>query len=204
MKTKLSLGILMLLLFLPFAIGGEKELKVVSGELNAIIAKASAEVPELGNSEPDGKLTKLLEELYQKMGELENADVAKNEQQEQIKLLEKGETLFLLLEDRRVFRYMLWAEMLLRRCGSGDLSTLSQRDLFNRYKSLSDINLSLIPEAILSREITTQLAAIYDRLNAENKPKARVESIRRNADEELAQKNGFKNGFERRKGLDDF
>lgn len=200
MKTKLSLGILMLLLFLPFAIGGEKELKVVSGELNAIIAKASAEVPELGNSEPDGKLTKLLNELYQKMGELEKADVAENEQQEQINLLEKGETLFLLLSERRIFRYMLWAEKRLRHCVSRDLSKLSQGDLFDLYKSLSDINLSLIPEAILSREITTQLAAIYDRLDAEHKPEARLESIRRNADKELAQKNRFA----RRKGLDDF
>lgn len=205
MKVRLALIILIWGgVALPI-VGHANELAGISEKLNELAREASAETPELGNASPDGKLTNFLNELSAEMANLsaiaeESAEADSNKRRELTALLVKGDELSFLLEERRSFRYLLWAEMRLRRSISLDLSELSQRELFGLYKSLSDINLSLVSEVILSREITAQLVAIYDRLDAEHKPDARLESIRRNADEKLAQESGFA----RRKGLDDF
>lgn len=154
-------------------------------------------VPDLKNSVPDRQITKWLDEITQSLENLTDEDFQKEET-----ILFSGEVkdIILLLETRRTFRYMLWAEKKLRNCSQHDYSKLSQEELFDLYKSLSDINLVLIPENILAREIAGQLASIYDHLDSSYKPEARLESIRRNVDKRLAEKMKFR----RRKTLDDF
>ena len=162
-----------------------------------ILQLTISHVPDLKNSVPDRQITKWLDEITQSLENLTDEDFQKEET-----ILFSGEVkdIILLLETRRTFRYMLWAEKKLRNCSQHDYSKLSQEELFDLYKSLSDINLVLIPENILAREIAGQLASIYDHLDSSYKPEARLESIRRNVDKRLAEKMKFR----RRKTLDDF
>lgn len=162
-----------------------------------ILKFAISQVPDLENSNPDGQITKWLNEITQPLKTLADEDL---QEEEAGFLLGKVKPLILLLEERRIFRYMLWAEKKLRSCSLHNYSKLTQKELFGLYKSLSDIDLTLIPENILAREIAGQLALIYDYLDSSNKPEARLESIRRNADKSTAEKMKFR----RRKTLDDF
>ena len=67
------------------------------------------------------------------------------------------------------------------------------------YGKLSEINISIIRESMLNREIMGRLAEIYDCLTPENKKKVRVNAI-------LQQRDALTNisNIPRRKTLDDF
>ena len=67
------------------------------------------------------------------------------------------------------------------------------------YGKLSEINISIVRESMLNREIMGRLAEIYDCLTPENKKKVRVNAI-------LQQRDALTNisNIPRRKTLDDF
>ena len=90
-----------------------------------------------------------------------------------------------LLRERRVYAYMLWAEGLLEEAKTGPyekLSSLNQTTLMDLYCRLSAINISIIQESMLSREILNRLAEIYDQLTPKNKETVRVKAIQMQRD----------------------
>ena len=119
-----------------------------------------------------------------------------------IELSEKCLAILSVLRERRVYSYMLWAEYMLEASSSGkykDLSSLNQITLMILYCKLSEIDISIIKENMLNREIMTRLAEIYDHLEPENKRIVRVKAV-------ILQRDGLSimGDVPARKTLDDF
>ena len=80
---------------------------------------------------------------------------------------------------------MLWAEGLLESASSGryaNLAALDQHTLMSLYCKLSEINIAIIKENMLNREVMTRLSEIYDCLTPENKKSVRVRAIQQQRD----------------------
>ena len=87
------------------------------------------------------------------------------------------------LKERRSYKYMLWAEGTLERVSErfrrGDCNE-SQR--IQLYLNLGEINISLVSENMLNREIMSLMAEIYDSLSADKKVLVRRKSLLQQAD----------------------
>lgn len=178
-------------------------------ELKTIVDEALAVEPTLANAEPDGKVSRQIERVSAFMDALtDEADETDNDEEyEKIaQLAYKATQVKAVLEQRRIYRYMLWAEKRLRICmrDESKLDSLSQDQLFERYRALAEINISEIPEPILAREITSALAKIYELFSPENKPKARMFSVYKNADFYTQEQKGRDSDFAPRKTPKDF
>ena len=135
-----------------------------------------------------------IDEIAKQIMSLEASD-------EIIELSQKCLSILSTLRERRVYAYMLWAEGILEWSSSGNnvnLQKKSQIELIQMYDKLSDINISIVTENMLNREIMTRLAQIYDELNFENKKKVRLRAIHKQRDI-LSQAE-----IQRRRSLDDF
>ena len=121
---------------------------------------------------------KEMDAIGQKLMEQDSSD-------EVLSLSEKCLAIMALLRERRVYAYMLWAEGLLEQSKTGSyakLSSLNQTTLMFLYCKLSEINISIIQENMLSREIMNRLAEIYDCLTPESKQTVRVKAIQMQRD----------------------
>ena len=147
---------------------------------------------------PQRRITDLMVEI-DKIGQ----ELMKREQTDEIiAQSEKCLAALAVLRERRVLAYMLWAEGCLEKASSGryaDLSALDQHTLMALYGKLSEINISIIRENMLSREIMERLSKIYDCLKPDNKRRVRVRAI-------FQQRDVLSNtvNIPRRKTLDDF
>lgn len=152
----------------------------------------------VANAMPNQRITKLMVEI-DKIGQ----QLMKQEQNDEIiALSEKCLAILAVLRERRIFAYMLWAEGRLEKSTVGryeKLSDIDQHTLMVLYGKLSEINISIIRENMLNREIMGRLAEIYDCLKTENKKKARKNAI-------FQQRDALTNisNIPRRKTLDDF
>lgn len=151
----------------------------------------------VSNSKPNRRITNLMmkiDEIAKQIMSLEASDKV-------IELSQKCLSILSTLRERRVYAYMLWAEGILEWSSSGNnvnLQKKSQIELIQMYDKLSDINISIVTENMLNREIMTRLAQIYDELNFENKKKVRLRAIHKQRDI-LSQVE-----IQRRRSLDDF
>jgi hypothetical protein len=96
-----------------------------------------------------------------------------------------------VLKQRQTLKYALWAEGRYRESNSTNESRQpSDEKTIKLYKFLSEINVSLVTEPSLAREITKRLYELYDRMDSQkSKEFVRYESIR---------------SLDKRKTLDDF
>ena len=174
------------------------DIESVKKKLHRLVNKESEITLSVANAIPNQRITKLMEEI-DKIGQ----QLMKQEQNDEIiALSEKCLAILAVLRERRIFAYMLWAEGRLEKSTVGryeKLSDLDQHTLMVLYGKLSEINISIIRENMLNREIMGRLAEIYDCLKPENKKKARTNSI-------FQQRDALTNisNIPRRKTLDDF
>ena len=167
-------------------------------KLHGLVNKESEISLSVANAMPNQRITKLMLEI-DKIGQ----QLMKQEQNDEIiALSEKCLAILAVLRERRIFAYMLWAEGRLEKSTVGryeKLSDIDQHTLMVLYGKLSEINISVIRENMLNREIMGRLAEIYDCLKPENKKKARENAI-------FQQRDALTNisNIPRRKTLDDF
>ena len=87
------------------------------------------------------------------------------------------------LKERRIYKYMLWAEGTLERVSErfrrGDCNELQRIQL---YLNLGEINVSLVSENMLNREIMSLMSEIYDSLSVDKKVIVRRKSLSQQAD----------------------
>lgn len=177
--------------------------------LKDIVDEVRAERLTMSDAKPDGKVSRQIERVSAFMDALtDEADETDNDEEyEKIaQLAYKATQVKAVLEQRRIYRYMLWSEKRLRICmrDESKLDSLSQDQLFERYRALAEINISEVPEPILAREITSALAKIYELFSPENKPKARMFSVQKNADFYTQEQKGKDSDFAPRKTPKDF
>lgn len=96
-----------------------------------------------------------------------------------------------ILKDRQRLKYSLWAEGLYRDTDPTNVAgKLEERIAIGLYQRLSEVNVSLVAEPSLSREITKRLYELYDRIDSlKSKERVRYDAII---------------SLEKRKTLDDF
>ena len=176
----------------------EQSLSSVEEQIKRLLSTEASIALSVQSCVPQQRITKLMSEI-DKIGQM----LMKLEQTDEvIALSEKCLAILAVLRERRVFSYMLWAEGCLEKASTGpyaDLSKLDQYKLMALYEKLSEINISIIRENMLNREIMERLAKIYDCLTPENKKKVRVNAV-------LQQRDALSNitSIPRRKTLDDF
>ena len=174
----------LILLCSSFAISAYAEDFSVSStkaKIESLLEDESKITLSVANSEP----TKRITELMSKMDAIGQQLMEQVPSDEVLSLSEKSLAIMALLRERRVYAYMLWAEGLLEKSKAGayaDLSSLDQNTLINLYCRLSEVNISIIKENMLNREIMTRLAEIYDRLTPENKKTVRIKAIQMQRD----------------------
>ena len=167
-------------------------------QIKQLLKEETAIALSVHSSSPQQRITNLMAKIDQ-IGQ----QLMKREQtDETIALSEKCLAILAVLRERRIFAYMLWAEGCLEQSTTGcyaKLSTVDQHRLMRLYGKLSEINISIVRESMLNREIMGRLAEIYDCLTPENKKKVRVNAI-------LQQRDAITDisNIPRRKTLDDF
>ena len=159
----------------------ENDVASENAQLKSLLEAESRINLSVGNSEPNKRITNLMgkvDAIGQKLMSMEPTD-------DVLTLSETSLAMMAVLRERRVYAYMLWAEGLLEGSKSGrysNLSSLDQNTLVNLYCKLSEINISIINENMLSREIISRLAEIYELLSAQNKQIVRVRAIQMQRD----------------------
>ncbi len=151
-------------------------------QVNKLIKEETANELTISNCKPDKRITILMgkiDSIGQKLmsQEIQSEDI--------MELSERCLAILAALRERRVYAYMLWAEGCLEGASSGryaNLKLLNQNELMKLYEYLSNINISIIKENMLSREIITRLAEIYDCLDNNNKPIVRTKAIQQQRD----------------------
>ena len=192
------LTVLMMLSLAICAYAADPSIAALDEQVKQLLNTESAITLSVDSCSPQQRITNLMvkiDKIGQQLMKLEQTD-------ETLALSEKCLAILAVLRERRVFAYMLWAEGCLEKSTTGryvKLSTVDQYTLMALYGKLSEINISIIRESMLSREIMGRLAEIYDCLTAENKRKVRVNAI-------LQQRDALTNisNMPRRKTLDDF
>ncbi len=166
-------------------------------EVTSIIKRQSSYIPTLVTAQPNKAITGDMMKLYHLGERIESFD------EEEEETLDKIEKAIAILQERRVYCYLLWAEQRLRQVeAKQEYSKLRQDEVLRLYEALSDINLAVVTETMLAQEIATQLGKLYETLDGENKKKARQRGIQKQADAYTAELS-----LERvplRKTLDDF
>lgn len=155
-------------------------------------------------AKPDGAITADIQWLIQ----LANQALALPEDAKAkaapYELAAKIEQAVAILQERRVYCYLLWAERRLQDATAPryeDLGDCSQDELIRLYEDLSDINLALVSEPMLARDVAARLGEIYDAMDGTYKVVARRRGIEKQMDSySAAQAPNVK----LRKTLDDF
>ena len=171
-KSMLFLG-----LFVLFSDGFALDYEKIENTLNDKIKKEAAIELTINSCKPNQRITKLMSEIDEIAQTVTQEDPT---DEKAIQLNLKCLALVAALRERRTYSYMLWAEGRLEASMQdkyASLSKLSQSTLLQLYISLSEINMSLITENMLNREIISRLAEIYDFMDADYKKQARVNAI---------------------------
>lgn len=160
-----------------------EEFSVSSTEakIRSLLEAESRITLSVANSEPNKRITNLMT----KMDAIGQQIMEQDSSDEILSLSEKCLAIMSLLRERRVYAYMLWAEGRLEQSKTGsyaNLSSLNQTTLMALYCKLSEINISVIQENMLSQEIMNRLAEIYDYLTPESKQTVRIKAIQMQRD----------------------
>ena len=131
-------------------------------------------------AKPDTNVTetiRFVDDLGRKLLDLEIED-------DRIPLLnEKVVGVIDALKERRAYKYMLWAEGTLERVTErfrrGDCNELQRVQL---YLNLGEINISLVSENMINREIMSLMSEIYDSLSGDKKVLVRRKALSQQAD----------------------
>ena len=174
--------ILCLLCVYSFSLYAESyDLSATEKKINDLLKEEIKNTMSVTTCQPDRHITSLMskiDEIGQQLMSQEQTDSV-------LSLSEKCLAILAALRERRIYAYMLWAECLLERASSGrygNLAALDQNTLMALYCKLSEINISVIKENMLNREIMTRLSEIYDCLTPENKKSVRVNAIHQQRD----------------------
>ena len=167
--------------FAILAYAGEFSVSATKAKIQSLLEDEARITLSVANCEPNKRITGLMS----KMDAIGQQLMEQDPTDEVLSLSEKSLAIMALLRERRVYAYMLWAEGLLEKSKTGtytNLSTLNQNTLMNLYCRLSEVNISIIKENMLNREIMTRLAEIYDCLTPENKQTVRIKAIQMQRD----------------------
>ena len=154
----------------------------IKEQVNILVKEEATRELTVSNCKPDGRITKLMEKIDEIGHRLMSLETQSDDA---MGLSEKCLAVLSALRERRIYAYMLWAEGRLEEVNQGryaDLRSLSQHELMKLYEYLSDINISIIRENMLNREIMARLAEIYDCLDNSNKPLVRINAIKQQRD----------------------
>lgn len=186
------------LVFLSISSALAEDVDIAKETLRRIVNAEASLTLSVATARPDKHITEKMVEI-DKIGQ----SLLKQEQTDDvIAVSESCLSALAVLRERRIYAYMLWAEGLLEKSTTGkyaDLESLDQETLVALYCRLSEINISIIRENMLNREIMSRLAEIYDRLDRSNKRLVRVRAIQQQRDALSTVVNGSI-----RKALDDF
>jgi hypothetical protein len=158
------------------------DLSALKEQVNNLVKTEASRELTVSNCKPDKRITSLMGEIDSIGQKLMSQE---NQSDDVMELSEKCLAILSALRERRVYAYMLWAEGRLEGASRGryaNLKSLSQSDLIKLYEFLSDINISIIRENMLNREIMSKLAEIYDCLDNSNKPTVRIKAIQQQRD----------------------
>lgn len=159
----------------------EFNVSATKAKIQSLLATESKVSLSVANCEPNQRITNLMSEMDKIGQQLMEQDPT----DEILSLSEKCLAIMALLRERRVYAYMLWTEGLLEKSKTGaysNLSSLNQNTLMNLYCRLSEVNISIVRENMLGREIMTRLSEIYDCLTPANKQTVRIKAIQMQRD----------------------
>lgn len=174
--------LLYLLCMCSFSLYAENyDLSATEKRINDLLKEEIKNTLSVTTCKPDKHISNLMfkiDKIGQELMSQEQTDAV-------ISMSEKCLAILSALRERRVYAYMLWAEGLLESASSGryaNLAALDQQTLMALYCKLSEINISVIRENMLNREVMTRLSEIYDCLTPENKKSVRVRAIQQQRD----------------------
>ena len=174
--------ILCLLCVCSFSICAENyDLSATGNRINNLLKEEIKNTLSVATCKPD----KHISVLMSKIDEIGQELMAQEQTDAIITMSERCLAILSVLRERRIYAYMLWAEGLLESASSGryaNLAGLDQHTLMALYCKLSEINISIIKENMLNREVMTRLSEIYDCLTPENKKSVRVRAIQQQRD----------------------
>lgn len=196
---KRSLFLILGVFFYSILTAENFDLSSLKEQVNELVKNEAARELTVANCKPDKRITILMTEIDTIGQKLMSQE---DQTDDTMELSEKCLAVLAALRERRIYAYMLWAEGCLEGASReryANLKSLSQSDLMKLYEILSDINISIIKENMLNREIMARLAEIYDCLDNANKPKVRIRAIQQQRDPLSTI-----NNVPIRKSLDDF
>lgn len=159
----------------------EFSISSANSKINSLLEAESKITLSVATSIPNKRITELMKQI-----DIVGQEIMDQEPTDEILALsEKCLAIMTVLRERRIYAYMLWAEGLLEQSKTGSyakLSSLNQNTLMALYCRLSEVNISIVRENMLSREIMSRLAEIYDCLSAENKQTVRIKAIQMQRD----------------------
>jgi hypothetical protein len=136
----------------------------------------SVDLTVIDNATPDGKLEGCLVDCEKARGLLSKS-VPEDSDAQWAKAMDLLAATVSALKKRQQMRYTLWAEKVYRDATAKDAAGPNEAMSF--YRKLSEVNLSLVLEPSLAREITRRLYELYDSMKAqEEKTKVRYDAIR--------------------------
>ena len=182
-STRICVCLVGIALFCGSIAASAEEFNVSStrAKIQSLLEAESRISLSVANSSPNKRITNLMT----KMDAIGQQLIEQDSSDEVLSLSEKCLAIMALLRERRVYAYMLWAEGLLEQSKTGSyakLSSLNQTTLMVLYCKLSEINISIIQENMLSREIMNRLSEIYDCLTPESKKTVRIKAIQMQRD----------------------
>jgi hypothetical protein len=151
-------------------------------EANALVEEAIQDVKEenlsiIKNAVPNARIEKALQKcrkglklLEEKDGSFGNASLGDWDE-----ALRKVYTAIKELETRQQLKYTMWAEKIFRACCQN--TPVNEDKLKEDYLLLGRIDLSLVAEPSLAKEITQCMYEIYGQLESEAKTEVRYKSI---------------------------
>ena len=158
----------------PQAMMEESEHLIVT-EIESALSNKVVEVVgrklDIGTVQADTNVTAAILQIDLMGRKLMDVDVLDNRI---IPLNEKILAVLEALKERRSYKYLLWAEQRLeqvtRRLEQGKCSDSQKVQL---YLSLGEVNVSLVGENMVAREIVSKMAEIYDTLDPDGKKSVR-------------------------------
>lgn len=136
------------------------------------------------NARPDGQIAQNLRKLYEI---LQSVSRLPDEGEEDSVFLDlamfeaRVVEAVNVLQQRQLYRYLWWVEAQLLRYTTGlyeNIENCSERELIWAYRELSKIDLSLVTESMVAREIAALMGRIYDKMSGDAKRAARRYGIR--------------------------
>ncbi len=136
----------------------------------------SIDLTVIDNATPDGKLEACLVDC-ERARVLLSKSVPEDSDAQWTKAMDLLAATVSALKERQQLRYTLWAEKVYRDTIAKDATGPNEAMSF--YRKLSEVNLSLVLEPSLAREITRRLYKLYDSMKTqEEKTKVRYDAIR--------------------------